>query len=150
MKRTHIALTDHSIDSGDAVKFVSDPQCGGIATFLGVTRCDKIGENIVHELLFESHPPLAQSVLDRIVKEYRIECPDLEHVYIVHRLGRVPVGDTNIVIAVSATHRKCTFRAINALMERVKEELPIWKKEIFTDQSSRWIENTEFSLARTY
>jgi molybdopterin synthase catalytic subunit len=143
--KTHASFTREKICNENAVQFVSDPRCGAVATFLGVTRSDIVNGNLVGELDFESHEPLALAVLDTIVRDYRTEDPELQHVYIEHRLGRVCVGETNIILAVSAKHRKCAFRAVETLMDRIKAQVPVWKKEIYTDLTYRWIENSEFS-----
>ncbi len=65
------------------------------------------------------------------------------HVYIEHRIGSVDVSESNIVIAVSSGHRKCAFRACEAIMDTIKARLPIWKKEVFDDGSTRWLVNAE-------
>ena len=145
--KTHLSISPKPIDSVPAVEFVTDPECGAVSTFLGITRSDLSGSQRVHALEFEAHEPLALAVLNKIVSEYREDNPDLHHVFIQHRIGRVPVGETNLILGVSSKHRKCAFKAIEALMGLVKQQLPVWKKEIYLDQTYRWIENTEFKLS---
>jgi molybdopterin synthase catalytic subunit len=144
--KTLILIAPDPIDILQAERFVCDESCGAIASFVGVTRRDSIdGGKVVSALEFEAHVELAKSVLSDIVSSYRLRDPDLWHVYIHHRLGIVPVGHGNVVIAVSSAHRKSAFNAVQELMDLLKAQLPVWKKEWFTDNSYRWSQNIEFN-----
>ena len=144
--KTFVKVSRDAIDLQEAERFVLDDACGAIASFVGVTRRDIVDDRTVIGLEFEAHVPLAEAVLHDIVSSYRKRSEsDLKHVYIHHRLGFVPVGSGNLVLAVSSPHRKTAFRAVEALMEELKSTLPVWKKEKFHDNSYRWSQNVEFT-----
>ena len=143
--RTAIKIDSTPTDILDAHSFVTDEACGAVASFVGVTRRDTVQNKQVQALEFETHGPLAKSVLEEIVDTCRTRYPELCHVYIHHRTGIVPTGQGNVVIAVSSGHRATAFTSVVELMDLLKAKLPIWKKEIYSDGSFRWLENTEFS-----
>ena len=143
--RTHVSVSSDTVNLLAANEFVTDIVCGAVALFVGVTRKDFVDGNQVVALEFETHLPLVHVVLKDLVAQYREENPQLAHVYIHHRVGKVPLGEGNVVIAVSSGHRKATFRALEEIMERLKANAPIWKKEIFDNGASRWMQNTEFT-----
>ncbi len=144
--KTFIRLSETATQIAEAETFVLDDQCGAVATFVGVTRRDKVPDRgEVMALEFEAHVSLAEAVLFQIVEEHRLSNPDLRHVFIHHRMGTVAVGEGNVVIAVSSPHRTSAFRALEAIMSGLKAKAPIWKKELFTDKSYRWQENAEFN-----
>lgn len=143
--RTRVLVSVEPVDVGEATKFVTDVFCGAIACFVGVTREDIIDDRKVTALEFETHPPLFHAVLNETIDDYRLKNREIVHVFVHHRIGRVPVGEGNLVIAVSSGHRKATFEALEQLMEGLKAKAPIWKKEIFDDGASRWMQNTEFN-----
>jgi molybdopterin synthase catalytic subunit len=122
----------------------SDSRCGAVATFHGITRDDIVDNKTVIGLQFEAHPPLAERVIRDMVAELRNQIPELLSVYIHHQLGYVPVNQTNVFVAVSASHRKEAFRGVEAVMNGLKASAPIWKKECFSDNSHVWKENSEF------
>ena len=145
IRRTHVRIDFEAIRTVEAHQFVADENCGAVASFLGVTRRDILDRTRqVVALEFEAHVQLAEAVLNQIITRHRDENPELAHVFIHHRIGTVPVGDANVVIAVSSPHRKSAFRAVQALMDELKARLPVWKKERFSDDSYRWQENVEF------
>ena len=144
MKRTHVAVSSDPVDISNAHEFVNDVCCGAVASFVGITRQDTLDGQCVSGLMFETHTPLATAVLEGIVNEHRERQPELNHVYIHHRIGFVPVSQGNVVIAVSSRHRKVAFEAVQQLMDSLKATLPVWKKETFHNGSSRWMENAEF------
>lgn len=143
--KTEIRIDPSLIDILDAQSFVTDEACGAVASFVGVTRRDTVQNKQVQALEFETHVPLAKAVLEDIVDSFRTRNSELCHVYIHHRTGIVPTCQGNVVIAVSSGHRAPAFSAVVELMDLLKAKLPIWKKEIYTDGSYRWLENTEFS-----
>ena len=144
-QRTYVGVTDGPIDTAEAVKWVTDIHCGAVASFVGITRADAVEGRSVVALEFETHAPLAEAVLQTIVDQQRADDQSLVHVFIQHRVGRVPVGEANVVIGVSSGHRKSVFTALEAMMTRLKRTLPMWKKEVFDDGHSRWMQNVEFN-----
>lgn len=143
-----VARNEEGLDevSGSVVREMrSDPRCGAVSTFFGITRGDVLldGKQVIG-LEFQAHAPLAEAAIREIVERCRKQIPDLLKVYIHHQLGYVPVNDTNVFIAVSSSHRGDAFRAVEYLMDQMKAMAPIWKKEIYHDQSHVWKENSEF------
>ena len=144
-KRTRVSVGQGLVDLAEAERFVVDENCGAVATFTGITRKDNLGKSKqVVALEFEAHVPLAEAVLNQIVERHRKENAELAHVFIHHRIGRVPVGEGNVVIAVSAPHRKSALKGVQDIMDELKALLPVWKKEVFDDGTYRWQENVEF------
>ena len=102
---------------------------GAVVTFLGTTR-DHTGDRRVLFLEYEAYRPMADQELARVAEEMG-ERWDLAGVAIAHRLGRLEVGEASLVVAVSAAHRKDAFEACHYSVDRIKQIVPIWKKEFF-------------------
>ena len=100
---------------------------GAIATFLGTTRDHNVGREVT-VLEYEAYPEMAISEMKRIGEEAAREF-GVEAVAIVHRVGVVPIGEASVAIAVSSAHRDAAFRACRFAIDRLKEIVPIWKKE---------------------
>ena len=111
--------------------------CGGIATFVGVVRATHKGRAVRH-LEYEAFQPLALKAFDRIDAEIRETWP-AAGVGIHHRIGRLQVGEASVAIAAVAAHRDEAFRVCRYAIERVKQVLPVWKHEYFTDGDA-WVE----------
>jgi len=116
---------------------VADPAAGAIVTFEGVVRNNARGKTVTH-LSYEAYEPMAEEVLAQIAREMT-ERWDLRGVAMSHRVGSLAVGEASIGIAVSAAHRKDAFAACAYAMDRIKEILPVWKKE-FADDGASWVE----------
>ena len=116
---------------------VADPAAGAIVTFEGVVRNNARGKLVTH-LEYEAYEPMACEVLSRIGRDMAGRW-DLCGVAMSHRVGRLAVGVASIGIAVSAAHRKDAFAACAYAMDRIKEVLPVWKKE-FAEDGASWIE----------
>lgn len=121
-------LTPNRIDPEAERRGVEGPDLGGQAVFVGVVRRDPVGETRVRALRYEAYAPLARRELDRLEKEAQARWGPLR-VRIVHRVGRVPVGEASVVVAVGAPHRAQAFDACRYLIDRLKDEVPIWKSE---------------------
>jgi len=133
----------------DALKFVTSPECGAVSMFTGITRNDFVKDKgTVVGLEFEAHAPLAIAVMTEIVEQYRLINTEVRHVYIVHRLGYVPVGDFNVVVAVSSPHRAVALKAVDDLMNELKAHFPVWKKEVYDQGEYTWKENSEVEHVR--
>lgn len=131
-----VHLTVEPLSLGDVVAAVEHPGAGGITTFTGNVRGFSRGHEIAH-LDYEAYEPMALRVMKDIAA--RIES-DIEgtRVAIHHRLGRLHVGQTAVVIAASAAHRQQAFDACRAAIEALKKDVPIWKREVSTEGAT-WI-----------
>ncbi|RAL12202.1 molybdopterin synthase catalytic subunit [Aspergillus homomorphus CBS 101889] len=138
---THITLTYDPLDANAALAKVSSPQAGANVLFLGTTR-DTFGDRAVAQLSYTAYPPLALKTLVKIA-ENAVQKHGLLGVVIAHRLGDVPIGESSIVIAVSAGHRGAAWRAGEEVLELCKEKAEIWKREVFVDGAGEWRENRE-------
>jgi molybdopterin synthase catalytic subunit len=113
---------------------VSRPGAGAVVTFQGTTRD-------VDSLDYEAYAEMAEQKIDAIVGE-AIECHGLEAAAAQHRVGSVPLGEPSVIVAASAAHRGEAFAAARELIDRIKAEVPIWKKEV-SGATEHWVEGTE-------
>ena len=124
-----IAITHDELDVQQVVSHVRHPGAGAIATFVGTTRDNTAGRRVLR-LDYEAYRPMADNQLQRVADEMR-ECWDLTGVAIYHRLGSLEIGEASLVVAVSSAHRKEAFEACQYSIDRIKQIVPIWKKEFF-------------------
>ncbi len=126
------------IDLTELCARVASPGCGATATFSGTVRDTFEGRRVRH-LEYEAFEPLCRKVLADLTAELRARF-DVGRVAIVHRTGRLQVGEASVAIAVSAPHRRAALDACSEAIERVKRDLPVWKKEVF-EGGEVWREN---------
>lgn len=129
-------IVDHPIDTDAVVAAAADPASGATVTFIGTTRNENDGRQVTR-LEYETYPEMAVAELRRIGETLRQRW-SIARVAIVHRIGLVPIGEASVVIAVSAAHRRAAFEACHYAIDRLKEVVPIWKKEHF-DGGEIWI-----------
>ena len=122
-------IVSAAIDLGKVTAAVSLPQAGAVVTFIGTTRDHNDGRRVTR-LEYEAYPEMALAEMRKIGDTARQRWP-VAQVAIVHRIGVVPIGDASVVIAVSAGHRRAAFEACHFAIDRLKEVVPIWKKEHF-------------------
>ncbi len=134
----HVGLVDEPIDTGQAVAAVSGPGRGAVVVFLGTVRDHHAGRP-VEKLTYSAYRPMALEGLRRIVADLEATHQDLRAA-IVHRLGEVPVGEASVVIAVGSPHRAAAYEASRTALERLKAEIPIWKREHYADGEAAWRE----------
>lgn len=129
-------VINQAIDLQELVRFVTDPEAGAIATFIGTTRNHNDGRKVI-ALDYDGYPEMAEKELARIgaaaSKQWRI-C----RMAIVHRLGPVQITEASVMIAVSSGHREAAFAACRFAIEEIKRTVPIWKKEVF-EGGAVWI-----------
>lgn len=115
-------------------------QClpGAFLTFLGVVRADRSGARSVQALHYEAYPQMAEAQIDRLVAEAKARWA-LDEARVLHRLGRVDVGEISVVVMVTAQHRDEAYAASRFLIEQIKHEVPIWKREQYDDGTSEWV-----------
>ena len=136
MTKTFV-ITARVIDVGRLLGAVRDPGAGAIVLFLGTTRNQNAGRRVVR-LEYEAFASMAESEMRRLAEEAKRRWP-LGKVAMAHRTGIVPVGEASVGIAVSAGHRAEAFAACHWLIDRLKEIVPIWKREHFNG-GDVWLE----------
>jgi len=130
-------LTANPLDATRLVEHVRRDEAGAVALFHGVVRNENMGRRVLY-LEYDAYPEMATKVMRRIAEEVAAKFPVTE-IAIQHRTGRLEIGETSLLVAVSAPHRKEAFAACHALVDRFKEVVPIWKKEIW-EGGEEWIE----------
>ena len=130
MKLFEITTEEVSVD--EVVGRLADPGVGAVVTFVGVVRGETDGRE-VRCLEYEAYPEMAEEMLRQIGDEIHARWKTIREVAIVHRVGRLQVGETAVVIALSAAHRHDVFDAVHYGIDRLKEIVPLWKKEVWTD-----------------
>lgn len=134
----YFAIVSEPIDEAALRAYVSDPGAGAVLVFIGTTR-NQTGDRRVEYLEYEAYEPLARRQMERIAEEIRARWPDVKGIAIVHRVGRLEIGEASIGIAVSSPHRATAFAACRYAIDRAKETLPVWKKEVW-EGGEEWIE----------
>ncbi|HEX6331737.1 MAG TPA: molybdenum cofactor biosynthesis protein MoaE [Actinomycetota bacterium] len=132
-----VRVSDRAIGADEAVAFVGDPGAGGTCVFLGTVR-DHSDAGRVTGLTYEAWEELAVRRLEELGEELFGRWP-LRRVAILHRFGELSVGEVSVAIAVSAGHRAEAFEACRHAIERLKEDVPIWKKEHLSSGESSWV-----------
>ena len=139
MPEDWLLLTPEALDAAAAIAFVTTPAAGGVATFLGTTRTETNPQNQpLLALDYEAYPEMARAQLADLAKRARERWP-VQKLAIHHRTGRVPPGHPSVVIAVSTPHRAAAFDACRFLIDTLKAELAVWKKEVWSDGSATWV-----------
>ena len=126
-----IKIYDRDLVAAEAETFVTNDESGGIVMFIGTVRKFTKGKEVVR-LEFEAYKPMAIKEMTKIAEYIKTNYP-AESVAIHHRVGVLPIGGIAVVIAVACPHRKDAFAACQYAIDTLKETVPIWKKEIFTD-----------------
>ncbi len=133
-------IVEHSIDFESMLKKVSTPKAGAISTFVGVTR-NYTGERQVNYLFYEAYHSMSLEMMEKIGREAG-EKFEVEKIAITHRIGKVDLEEASVVIAVSAGHRAAAINACHYAIDRLKEIVPIWKKEYMSNGEQEWIANS--------
>jgi len=129
-------LSEEPLDLAAAVRAVEHEEAGAIATFVGTTRIQSRGRRVLH-LDYEAYPDMAERMLEQLAGELRARY-DLRGVAIHHRIGRVGIGETSVVIAISAPHRHDALSACRDAIDELKETVPLWKKEVY-EGGEEWL-----------
>ncbi|MBX3070341.1 MAG: molybdenum cofactor biosynthesis protein MoaE [Thermomicrobiales bacterium] len=129
-------ITEDPIDTAEVERFVAEPGAGAVVTFVGTVRNVARGRSVIR-LDYEAYAPAAEKMLERIGDEM-FEFWEVSQIAIVHRTGSLAVGEASVAIAVSSPHRAAAFDACRHAIERIKEIVPIWKKEWY-EGGSVWI-----------
>ncbi len=131
-------ITDQPLDLQFHVKHASGPRAGAVATFVGLVRDhDPSVDGEVVGLEYSAHPD-ATAVLERIAGQVAAS-DEVLGLAVSHRIGSLRVGEAAIVCAVASAHRAAAFAACQLLVETVKSELPVWKRELLADGTHHWV-----------
>jgi molybdopterin synthase catalytic subunit len=134
-----IDITDKAIDLEEVRRSVSAPQYGAILLFVGITRNNFEGRDVLH-LEYEAYRDLAISVMEEIARDAVQKWPGCR-TSLVHRTGVVPLEEASVVLASAAAHRDECYQINRFLIEALKARVPVWKKEVYADGTA-WKENT--------
>lgn len=129
-------VVETPLDVNEVIRAVEDPAAGAIVSFIGTVRDNSLGKAVTG-LTYEAYPAAAEKMLARVADEIA-EKWGLRRVAIIHRIGHLPVGEASVVIAVASPHRHAAFEACEYVIVRLKEIVPIWKKEFYAD-GAVWI-----------
>jgi molybdopterin synthase catalytic subunit len=129
-------LTDEPIDPHALVKSAMRPSDGAYVLFEGVVRNHHHGK-AVESIFYDAYRPMAEKEMEIIVRDIESQYPDIA-LAVVHRLGHLVVGDSSIAIVACSPHRKEAFEACRMMIDRIKETVPIWKKERGPD-GEEWV-----------
>ncbi|NTW03382.1 MAG: molybdopterin converting factor [Oscillochloris sp.] len=129
-------VTDRPLDPAPLVAYVQTPEDGAVVTFAGVAR-NNLGGRATAYLSYEAYVEMAVPVLAQLADEARAAGP-VGRVAIHHRIGRLEIGETAVLVVVAAPHRQAAFNAAAQIMDRIKEVAPIWKREHWADGDVEW------------
>jgi molybdopterin synthase catalytic subunit len=129
-------VTKEPLSLQELVNFVTDPEAGAIATFIGTTRNNNEGRRVI-ALDYDAYSEMAERELKRIGDDAQSKWP-LCRMAIVHRIGPVEITQASVMIAVSSAHRDAAFAACRFAIEEIKKTVPIWKKELY-EGGELWI-----------
>ncbi len=132
-----IAIRDTALSVDEVRAAVADPAAGGLVLFAGAVR-DNDADRGVTGLSYSAHPS-AEAELRRVAEEIVAKYDDVIGLAAVHRAGDLAIGDLAVVVGVSCGHRHEAFAACHALIDELKESVPIWKHQSFTDGSAEWV-----------
>lgn len=133
----YLELTFTAIDPAALIECVRSHQAGAVVLFLGTVREMTDGKQTA-SLDYEAYPEMAQRQLGTLLDEAHTRWPIIRAA-VIHRLGHLELGDIAVGVAVSCPHRRAAFEAGQWVMDRIKEVVPIWKKENWADGSTEWV-----------
>jgi len=131
-------IASATLEPQPLIDHVRRDESGAVALFSGVVRNNNLGRRVLY-LEYDAYPEMAEKLMRQIAEEIMRRWPAVSDIAVQHRIGRLEIGETSLLVAVSAPHRKEAFEACHALVDRFKEVVPIWKKEVWED-GEEWIE----------
>ncbi len=130
-------ITNQPIDLNEFTAVRPSEDCGGSAYFIGRVRNHHEGKK-VKRLFYECYKPMAEKEISKIISIIALETNVIE-IHVIHRIGWLEVGDIVIAISASGAHRAEAFDACRKVIDRIKEHVPIWKKEVYEDATHDWV-----------
>jgi molybdopterin synthase catalytic subunit len=134
-----IRLTPEPIDASLVQSLLSDPRHGAQLLFHGVVRNSNQGRQ-VQAVSYDAYRPLAEACFQEICREASVRFGETLQVALIHRVGRLEVGEISVSIAVGLPHRDEAYQASRYIIEELKKRAPIWKKEHYVDGESEWLQ----------
>lgn len=131
-------ITDKPIRMEDFLAGGADPEQGAVVVFAGVVRADEKDGRRVTSIHYDCYEEMARRELSDLVETVRGDTR-VSGIRVVHRVGNVPAGDVSLLVVVTAGHRAEAYEANRRVVEEIKRRVPIWKKEIYDDESARWL-----------
>ncbi len=132
-----IRITPDALDPQPFIAHVRRDEAGAVALFLGVVRNNSQGRRVLH-LEYDAYPEMAEKKLREVAEEIMSRWP-ITDIAIAHRTGRLEIGETSLLVVVSSPHRQEAFAACHHAVNRIKEVVPIWKKEVWQGGEA-WVE----------
>ncbi|HEX6238265.1 MAG TPA: molybdenum cofactor biosynthesis protein MoaE [Acidimicrobiales bacterium] len=134
---TWVGLSDAPLPVAEAAAWAVRPHCGGLVLFSGTARDHAPGRPGVERLEYEAYEAQAVPRLSQVADEARVRWPDIGRVALLHRVGTVDIGESAVVVVVSAPHRDSAFPAARFCIDDLKQSVPIWKRETW-DGGESW------------
>lgn len=131
-----VKVTDKIINEKETTAAVKNNESGAVITFLGTARRSSRGREVIY-LEYDAYPEMAEKKMNEIINEL-IDKYEVKDAAFIHRIGKIELGETIVIIAVSAPHSKEAFEATRYAVKRLKSIVPIWKKEVWAD-GEEWI-----------
>ncbi len=131
-------LTTEPLDVGAIAKCLVSDTCGATVTLDGYVRRWTKGRETLY-LIYEAYEKMALREMEKLIEKARGQF-EIADAGIVHRLGKLEIGETSVVVSVSAPHRRAAFEACEWLIKELKRTVPIWKKEVYADGGENWVE----------
>lgn len=131
-------ITTEVITGTEVREAVEGPDAGAVVVFLGTVRNNTDGRPVTR-LEYEAYPPMAEKKMAEIAQEVAQKWGDTLRVAMVHRTGKLEIGEVSVAVAIASPHRKDGFEACQYAMNRLKQIVPIWKREVWTDGEAEWV-----------
>lgn len=132
-----LSISESPIDPEVARRFATTPESGGVCVFVGSTREWTDGRRTV-QLFYEAYEDMALAVMRQLADEALKRWP-VGRCAIIHRIGLVGIGEASVIVSVGCVHRRDAFEACRYLIDRLKEDVPVWKREHFSDGTTEWV-----------
>ena len=139
-----VQLVRNTIDVAELIRQAAIVGHGAVASFCGVVRPEQSGALALKALDYEAYEEMALSQMREICRR-NVEKHGLLHALVVHRLGRIAIGETSIAVVVTSEHRAAAFEACRCIVDAIKMDVPIWKKDVWSDGSQTWVDPTTAS-----
>ncbi len=130
-------ITDKPIPLNEFLSRAPSRSCGAVATFVGVVRDHCEGKK-VKRLFYDSYLAMAEKEIAAIIEDIKKKIP-IGEIRVLHRVGWLEIGEAAVAIWVSAAHREEAFKACRMAIDGIKKNIPIWKKEVYVDESEEWV-----------